>query len=126
MRALCRDEERARSELPPSVQLVQGDVRGPAADLVAAVGDASALICCLGTRAAADPLGPASVDYAGVVRLVDAARARRVAHFVLVTSIGADQPFFPARPTAARRAPLQGTAGPLSRAAPPPPRSSTS
>jgi hypothetical protein len=46
-------------------------------------------------RPALDPTGPFRVDFIGTKNLVAAARAANVKHYVLVTSIGADDLFFP-------------------------------
>ncbi|KAK9845434.1 hypothetical protein WJX81_006363 [Elliptochloris bilobata] len=98
VRALVRNVAAAATVLPGldrSVELLPADVY-QYATLPRALGDANAMIIATGTRAALDPFGPYNVDYQGVVNLVTAAqRQGRVQRIVLVSSIGADDPFFP-------------------------------
>ncbi len=67
------------------------------------------VVCATGVRPALDPTGPARVDFLGTKNLVNAAAAvgagasaggassagGGVKHFVLITSIGTDDFFFP-------------------------------
>ncbi len=94
VRALVRDLEKARAILPESAELVVGDVLKPA-DLSAAIGDSTVLLCATGSQPGFDPTAPYKVDYEGTKNLVDAAKAKGIEQFVLVSSIGASQLFHP-------------------------------
>lgn len=93
VRALVRDLEKARAILPESAELVLGDVLKP--DLSAAIGDSTVLLCATGSQPGFDPTGPYKVDYEGTKNLVNAAKAKGIEQFVLVSSIGASQLFHP-------------------------------
>lgn len=94
VRALVRDLEKARGILPQSAELVVGDVLQPAS-LNAALGDSTVVLCATGSKPGFDPTAPYKVDYEGTKNLVDAAIAKGIEHFVLVSSIGASQLFHP-------------------------------
>ena len=94
VRALVRDAEKARGILPQSVELVVGDVLEPNS-LLGAIADSTVLLCATGSQPSFDPTGPYKVDYQGTKNLVDAAKAKEIEHFVLVSSIGAAQLFHP-------------------------------
>lgn len=87
VRALVRDVAKAREQLGPDVQYVQGDVKDPAT-LTAAASGAAAVISSIGARGKEGPDRPEMIDYQGVRNLVDAAKAARVQQFVLVSSRG--------------------------------------
>lgn len=94
VRALVRDLEKARAILPESAELVVGDVLKPDS-LSAALADSTVLLCATGASPSLDPTGPYKIDYEGTKNLVDAAKAKGIEHFVLVSSIGASQLFHP-------------------------------
>ncbi|MBF2007397.1 NAD(P)H-binding protein [Chlorogloeopsis fritschii PCC 9212] len=94
VRALVRDIQKARSILPAEVELVQGDVLDRQS-LTAALGDCTVLLCATGAKPSFDPTGPYKVDYEGTKNLVDAAKAKGIEHFVLVSSLAASQFFHP-------------------------------
>jgi uncharacterized protein YbjT (DUF2867 family) len=94
VRALVRDVEKARSILPNEVELVQGDVLDRQ-NLVAALGDSTVVLCATGAKPSFDPTGPYKVDYEGTKNLVDAAKAKGIEHFVIVSSLAASQFFHP-------------------------------
>ena len=94
VRALVRDLEKARAILPESAELVVGDVLQPDS-LSAALADSTVLLCATGASPSLDPTGPYKIDYEGTKNLVDAAKAKGIEHFVLVSSIGASQLFHP-------------------------------
>lgn len=94
VRALVRDREKAREILPSSAELVEGDVL-QIDSISAALADSTVLLCATGAAPGFDPTAPYKVDYEGTKNLVDAAKAKGIEHFVLVSSIGASQFFHP-------------------------------
>jgi uncharacterized protein YbjT (DUF2867 family) len=94
VRALVRNLETAKGILPAEAELVVGDVLQPET-LSAAIGDSTILLCATGAKPSFDPTGPYKVDYEGTKNLVDAAKAKGIEHFVLVTSLCASQLFHP-------------------------------
>ncbi|EIE22705.1 dehydrogenase, partial [Coccomyxa subellipsoidea C-169] len=94
VRALVRDTSRAVWLLPLNVELVKGDVY-QFSTLQQALGDCNIVLVATGSRPALDPFGPFNIDYQGTANLVEVARRAGVKRFVLVSSIGADEPFFP-------------------------------
>ncbi|HLO50876.1 MAG TPA: NAD(P)H-binding protein [Kamptonema sp.] len=94
VRALVRNLETAREILPPQAELVTGDVLN-AASLAEAIGESTVLLCATGAKPSFDPTGPYMVDYEGTKNLVDAAKAKGIEHFVLVTSLCVSNFFHP-------------------------------
>ncbi len=94
VRALVRDLEKAKSTLPTEAEPVVADVLQPSS-LSAAIGDSTVLICATGSSPSFNPLGPYQVDYEGTKNLVDAAKAKGVEHFILVSSLCTSQLFHP-------------------------------
>jgi uncharacterized protein YbjT (DUF2867 family) len=94
VRALVRDEAQAKAVLSPQAELVVGDVLQPNS-LAAALGDSTVVICATGARPSFDPTGPYKVDFEGTKNLVDAAKAKQIEHFVLVSSLCVSQFFHP-------------------------------
>jgi uncharacterized protein YbjT (DUF2867 family) len=84
-RALVRDTERARQQVPAEAQLVVADVARPGA-LPAAVADVDAIVLTLGSDSTGHS-SPETVDYAGV-RNVLAALGGQKPRIALMTSIG--------------------------------------
>jgi uncharacterized protein YbjT (DUF2867 family) len=92
VRALVRDEVKARTLFDDRVQYVVGDVREPRS-LKRAVKGVSQVICALGSNVQRDPENsPQKVDYAGVKALAEAAKAAGVSQFILVSSMGVTHP----------------------------------
>lgn len=88
VRALVRDEARARASLGPDVELVVGDVR-TGVGVEAAVRGVDYVVSALGSNVRNDPENtPERVDYGGVRDLAKSAAAADVRHFVLVSSMG--------------------------------------
>lgn len=85
--ALVRDVPKAKEQLGPDVDYVQGDVKEPATVAIAMSG-VDAVISSIGARGKDGPDRPEMIDYEGVRNLVDAARAAKVKQFVLVSSRG--------------------------------------
>ena len=92
--ALVRDIEKARSILSPEAELVVGDVLQPES-LTAALGDSTVLLVATGAKPSFDPTGPYKVDFEGTKNLVEAAKAKGIEHFVLVSSLCTSQLFHP-------------------------------
>ncbi|MBD2356859.1 SDR family oxidoreductase [Tolypothrix sp. FACHB-123] len=94
VRALVRDTEKAQGILPAEVDLVVGDVLNPQT-LTAALGDSTVVLCATGAKPSFDLTGPYKVDFEGTKNLVDAAKAKGIEHFVLVTSLCTSMLFHP-------------------------------
>ncbi|UCG73531.1 MAG: SDR family oxidoreductase [Chromatiales bacterium] len=93
IRALVRDLDRARAQLPATVTLFRGDVRQPET-LASAFEGTQFVVSAVGARFVGqgeldDPMNtPELVDYEGVKHLAGAARTAGVKHFVLVSAMG--------------------------------------
>jgi uncharacterized protein YbjT (DUF2867 family) len=94
VRAMVRDITTARKILPPEVELIESDVLNPASINIA-LGDSTVVLCATGARPSLDPTGPYKVDYEGTKNLVDAAKAKGIEHFVLVSSLCVSNFFHP-------------------------------
>jgi uncharacterized protein YbjT (DUF2867 family) len=94
VRALVRNLDAARSILPPEVQLVEGDVLN-ADRLATAIGDSTVILCATGAKPSLDPTNPYKVDLQGTKNLVDAAKAKDIDRFVLVSSLCVSNFFHP-------------------------------
>lgn len=94
VRAMVRNLERGRAMLPPEAELVTGDVLNPES-LSNAIGDSTVILCATGARPSFDITAPYKVDFVGTKNLVDAAKAKNIQHFVLVTSLCVSQLFHP-------------------------------
>jgi uncharacterized protein YbjT (DUF2867 family) len=94
VKALVRNRESAQAILPSTTELVVGDVLKPAT-LETALVDCSVLICATGATPSLDPTTPYQVDYQGTKNLVDAAKAKGIEHFVLVSSLCVSKFFHP-------------------------------
>ncbi len=88
VRAMVRDTAKGKKVLGESIQLVKADVT-QAETLTAAVADTDYIISTIGTPIGAEgPNNPETVDYLGVVALIDAAKEASTKKFILVTSGG--------------------------------------
>lgn len=97
VRALVRDLSKAARTLPGTennVEFFQGDVF-KYSTLPAAFQGSKVLFIATGTRPALDPFGPYNVDYQGTLNLLGAAQQAGIEKIVLISSIGADDIFFP-------------------------------
>lgn len=95
VRALVRDGVKAAGLLPAQgVEIVEGDVY-KFSTLPGALAGCTAVISATGPTDRLNPLGPFQVDCEGNRNLVAAAQQQGVSKFVLVTSIGVDDPLFP-------------------------------
>ena len=94
VRALVRNLEKGQELLPPEAELVVSDVLKPES-LGNLLGDSTVLLCATGATPSLDLTGPYQVDYQGTKNLVDAAKAKQIEHFVLVSSLCVSQFFHP-------------------------------
>ena len=94
VKALVRDIEQAKKILPPTVELIVGDVLKPAT-FEPSLSDCNVLICATGASPSLDPTGPYQIDYQGTKNLVDAAKAKGIEHFILVSSLCVSKFFHP-------------------------------
>ncbi|HKZ74090.1 MAG TPA: SDR family oxidoreductase [Steroidobacteraceae bacterium] len=92
VRALVRDEAKARTLFGDRVQYAVGDVREPRT-LRPAMRGVDYVLSALGSNSARDPENkPELVDYGGVKSLAEAAKDAGVQHFVLTSSMGVTNP----------------------------------
>ncbi len=92
VRALVRDEYKARALLGERVRYFVGNVRDPGT-LTAAFRDARYVISALGSNSRRDPENkPELIDYGGVKSLAEEATRAGVEHYVLVSSMGVTDP----------------------------------
>jgi uncharacterized protein YbjT (DUF2867 family) len=94
VRAMVRDLEKARQILPSQVELVSGDVLKPSG-LAEAIGDSTVILSATGAAPSFDPTGPYKVDFEGTKNLVNAAKAKNIQQFVMVSSLCTSQFFHP-------------------------------
>lgn len=90
VRALVRDEGKARAVLGDNIGYVTADVRDPES-LAPAMEDVAYVVSAIGSSRADKTNNPEAVDYGGVKNLADASAAAGVTQFVLVSSAGATQ-----------------------------------
>lgn len=92
VRALVRDEAKARALFGDRVSYVVLDVRDAAA-IPAAVAGVDYVISALGSNARRDPANtPELIDYGAVKALAESAQAAGVKQFVLLSSMGVTDP----------------------------------
>ncbi|MGP1385549.1 MAG: SDR family oxidoreductase [Thainema sp.] len=94
VRALVRNLEKGQRLLPAAAELVVGDVLKPET-LEAAIADCTAIICATGAAPSFDLTGPYKVDFVGTKHLVDAAKAKNIQPFILVSSLCVSKFFHP-------------------------------
>ncbi len=94
VRALVRNLELAKQILPPEVDLVLGNVLNASA-LDQAIADCDVLICATGAKPSLNALEPYLVDYIGTKNLVNAAKAKNIKHFAIVSSLCVSKLFHP-------------------------------
>ncbi|MGQ0833507.1 MAG: SDR family oxidoreductase [Gammaproteobacteria bacterium] len=92
VRALVRDEAKARTLFGDRVTYAVGDVRQPRS-LPPAMRGVDYVVSALGSNVQRDPENkPELVDYGGVRSLAEAAQKAGVQHFVLTSSMGVTNP----------------------------------
>lgn len=94
VRALVRNLELGKEILPPEAELVVGDVLKPDG-LSEAIGDSTVLLCATGAKPSLNFTEPFQVDYQGTKNLVEAAKAKNIEQFVLLSSLCVSQFFHP-------------------------------
>ncbi|WP_103670448.1 SDR family oxidoreductase [Pseudanabaena sp. BC1403] len=94
VRALVRDLELAKKILPPEVELVRGNVLF-ADTLAEAIADCDVLVCATGAKPSLNAMEPYLVDYIGTKNLVNAAKAKNIKHFAIVSSLCVSKLFHP-------------------------------
>lgn len=94
VKALVRNVEMAKQILPPEVELVQGNVLF-ANTLEEAIADCDVLVCATGAKPSLNALEPYLVDYIGTKNLVNAAKAKNIKHFAIVSSLCVSKLFHP-------------------------------
>lgn len=94
VRALVRNLESAKQLLPPEVELFLGNVLS-AATLSEAIADCDVLVCATGAKPSLNALEPYLVDYIGTKNLINAAKAKNIQHFVIVSSLCVSKLFHP-------------------------------
>ncbi|DBA79810.1 TPA: hypothetical protein ACH3X1_008471 [Trebouxia sp. C0004] len=77
-----------------NVEVIKGDVY-QYSTLPAAMKGCDFVVCATGSTDRLNPFGPFNVDYQGTRNLIAAATQAKVKKFVLVTSVGTDDPLFP-------------------------------
>jgi uncharacterized protein YbjT (DUF2867 family) len=92
--ALVRNLEAAQAILPPSAELVVGDVLKPEG-LTELLGDSTVLLCATGAKPSFNFTEPFLVDCQGTKNLVDAAKAKNLEQFILVSSLCVSNFFHP-------------------------------
>src|SRR5919202_1547708 len=90
-RGLIRKEEHAADLEARGAVPVLGDLERDT-DLAAAVKGADAVVFAAGAGPGSGPERKRTVDLGGAVKLIDAARATGVRRYVIVSSVGADDP----------------------------------
>ncbi len=94
VRALIRNEAKARELLPSEVELVVGDVLQPES-FSAKMSDCDILICATGATPSLDPTVFYRVDYEGTKNLIDLAKENNIEKFIFVTSLCVSKFFHP-------------------------------
>lgn len=94
VRAMVRNLEKGQELLPPEADLVVGDVLNRTS-LASAIADCTHIICATGATPSFDATGPYKVDYEGTKNLVEAAKAKNIQQFVLVSSLCTSKFFHP-------------------------------
>ncbi|MEZ5515460.1 MAG: SDR family oxidoreductase [Steroidobacteraceae bacterium] len=92
VRALVRNEPRARDLLGDKVQLFVGDVRDPSS-MASAFRGADYVISALGSNSRRDPENkPEYIDYGGTKSIAELSKAAGVQQLVVVSSMGVTDP----------------------------------
>jgi uncharacterized protein YbjT (DUF2867 family) len=94
VRALVRDQEVAKTILPSDTEIVVGDILD-LDSLSSALDDSTVVICATGAKPSFDLMSPYKTDFVGIKNLVDVAKAKKIDHLVLVSSMCVSQFFHP-------------------------------
>jgi uncharacterized protein YbjT (DUF2867 family) len=91
VRSLIRNPDHASDVEAAGAEPVLADLEG-ANDIAAAVAGADAVVFAAGAGPGSGAERKRTVDLGGALKLIDAARANGIARYVIVSSIGADDP----------------------------------
>jgi uncharacterized protein YbjT (DUF2867 family) len=91
-RGVIRNPDHATDLERAGAKPVVCDIEADEADLAGAVGDADAVVFAAGAGPGSGPERKHTVDHAGAVKLIEAAKANGVERYVMVSSMGADNP----------------------------------
>ena len=91
VRGLIRDPEQADDLLACGMEPVLCDLEGDD-DVAEAVRDADAIVFAAGAGAGSGPERKRTVDLGGALKLIDAARADGIRRYLMLSSMGADDP----------------------------------
>ncbi|AFY36788.1 NAD-dependent epimerase/dehydratase [[Leptolyngbya] sp. PCC 7376] len=94
VRAMVRDIDKAKEILPEGIELIEADLQKKST-LDAAIADCDYVISAAASRPSLNIAGFYQVDYVGTKNLVDAAEAKSVKQFILVTSLCVSKFFHP-------------------------------
>jgi uncharacterized protein YbjT (DUF2867 family) len=91
-RGLVRNPDHAADPEAVGAEPVVCDLEAVDADVVAAVAGADAVVFAAGAGPGSGPERKQTMDLGGAVKLIDAAKANGIARYVIVSSMGADDP----------------------------------
>jgi uncharacterized protein YbjT (DUF2867 family) len=92
VRALIRNPDHVADVSAAGAQAVVCDLEAPDADVAAAIDGADAVVFAAGAGPGSGAERKRTMDFEGAVRLLDAARQVGTRRYVMVSSIGADDP----------------------------------
>ncbi|MGH2961833.1 MAG: SDR family oxidoreductase [Solirubrobacterales bacterium] len=91
-RGVIRNPDHAADLEGAGASAVVCDIEDDDADLAGAVGDADAVVFAAGAGPGSGTERKKTVDLGGAVKLIDAAKANGISRYVMVSSMGADDP----------------------------------
>src|SRR5882672_9461061 len=91
VRGLIRKPEQADDLVEGGIEPVLCDLEGKA-DVAAAIHGADALVFAAGAGPGSGAERKRTMDYGGAVKLIDAARATGARRYLMISTIGADDP----------------------------------
>lgn len=92
VRALIRNPDHAGAVSEAGARAVVCDLEAPDADVAAAVAGADAVVFAAGAGPGSGPARKRTMDHQGAVRLIEAALQVGTPRYVMVSSMGADDP----------------------------------
>jgi uncharacterized protein YbjT (DUF2867 family) len=92
VRSVIRNPDHAADVEAAGAEPVVLDLEEPGGDLAAVVSGADAVVFAAGAGPGSGPERKRTVDLGAAVRLIEAAQAAKVPRYVMVSSIGADNP----------------------------------
>jgi uncharacterized protein YbjT (DUF2867 family) len=91
-RGLIRNPDHASDLESDGAEAVLCDLEADDADVAGAIAGADAVVFSAGAGPGSGPERKQTVDLGGAVKLIDAAKANGIARYVIVSSMGADNP----------------------------------